>query len=494
MSDQFIQSGSGLLNPGNTTTVTLVGVAAGSCLVAVILDGSASTPTTLAVSSNLSGAFTARGAKTGDNTNAVGGQVYTLDNVSAGTHIITGTISGNAIFLVVAEVSGTFGGVNQTTWIAPGTGANAITSGSVTAAGASTFLGFSCDSASVSTSDEPIAGTGYTSRANNANSAVGAWRLESGAGSAAQAVTFTAVTGADHFPVFGVSILNGTPAGPAATEEQRLRRQNRPGRTPYSFGKYFRPVGALSQPAASLRTLTLTANLGSFAMTAVAAGLLHGRLNSAGFASFALTLPTTNLDRNHTIVPAFGSFALSAQAANLIRNRTLVAAMASFGLTGEAANLFKTKLLSVAAGSFAMTGEPIGFVRSHVIAASVGVFAMTGEAAGLLRNRISAMLRASFVLTGEPATLTKFSASSFAFASFVLAGQVASFHGNKRLAGNFAAFVFNAENVNLHVQSSFTRSISRTLAIAGEVRVYSPGAEIRTYTVTNEVRNINSQA
>lgn len=214
MSDNYLQNAEA---SGTTTAVaTLTLVTAGSSIVAVLWDGSGAA--SIHTVADGQGSYTAQGPSAFDNVNNVWVQVFVLENANAGTHVITGTIDASAAcFLKVVEVgasgAGAFSGANSLQQTSPGTGADALSSGTVTVTGAATLIAMSTDSASVNTADEPAAGTGFTSRDNNANGTIGAWRLESKAVAADAAGTFTANTGTDRFVTAAVAILNGGGGG-----------------------------------------------------------------------------------------------------------------------------------------------------------------------------------------------------------------------------------------------------------------------------------------
>lgn len=216
MADQYIQTAEG---SGTTTAVaTLNSVVAGNAIVAFLFDGSnLSGPTTHTVADG-QGSYTSQGSSALDTSNAVWVQPFVLENANAGTHTITGTINtGDACYLRVVEVgasgAGSFSGANSQFQSAPGTVADVVSSGSVTITAAATLMAMSTDTASVVPSNEPTAGTGFTSRDNNANGTIGAWRLESKALAANAAGTFTAVTGTDNYVTAAVAILNGAGGG-----------------------------------------------------------------------------------------------------------------------------------------------------------------------------------------------------------------------------------------------------------------------------------------
>lgn len=210
MSDNFVQQASGL---GTTTcTATLAGVISGNTIVAFLFNGGATGGITGV--SDAQGAYIIEGPQGTDPTNAVRGQAFVLQNANAGSHVLTGTVqAGESCFIIAIEVGSSagasaFSGANAALSVAPGTGADAISSGSVTVTGASTLVAFSTDTGSVATADEPILGTGFTSRTNNTNTTIGAYRLESKAVAANAAGTFTANTGTDRFVALAVAILN----------------------------------------------------------------------------------------------------------------------------------------------------------------------------------------------------------------------------------------------------------------------------------------------
>ncbi len=217
MSDNFVQVATG---SGTTTApVTLAGVVGGNDISVCFGIGSSSTPTIFSVA-DAQGAYTPRGALVQDAADAVAVQWFTLENANAGTHNIVGTSdSGSALDIIAVEVGTTagasaFSGANQAHQSAPGTGTDGLSSGNVTVTAASTLLGISFDSASTNTADEPVAGTGFTSRLAALSTACGVYRLESKAVSATAPATFTAVLGASEFLTLGIAILNASATPP----------------------------------------------------------------------------------------------------------------------------------------------------------------------------------------------------------------------------------------------------------------------------------------
>lgn len=277
MSDQFVQAAAEA--SGVTAAIASITVVnAGATLVAFMFDGSvSSTPAVNTVVSSVNGAFSP-GATDVDGTNFVWGRVYTLANVSAGAHTVTGTLTtGGACDLFVVEVNGTPTSPVSDTKAqfqnAPGTANDAISSLSLTIPSAVTIIAFSTDSASASGANSPTVGTGFTTRGNGANSTIGAWRLESITASSNAAGTFKAVAGGDNYVTLAAAILNAAGAS-----------------TPtYGFSKRFGPGSSpdkLKQFRAAPRSNFLSPNL-SVALTGVSSTSSSGSVGVA--ISIALT-------------------------------------------------------------------------------------------------------------------------------------------------------------------------------------------------------------
>lgn len=213
MSDQFVQKSSGT---GTTTAVaTLNGVAAGNSIVAFAWVGTNFAPTVHSVADVPNGAYAA-GASDSDSGNNVFAQVFTLQNASAGTHTITFTSDVGAsidIYVVEAQgpISGAVTGTNALFNPSPGTGADAVVSGTVAISAPNTLVGMASDTSSVSGSNVPTVGgspVAFSSRDSGVSATIGAWRLESGAASATAGATFTAITGTDRHVALVAAIAN----------------------------------------------------------------------------------------------------------------------------------------------------------------------------------------------------------------------------------------------------------------------------------------------
>lgn len=155
--------------------------------------------------------------------------MYVLPNANAGSHTVTFTSDGGtSVFVVLSEVQGPTaspveGAPRGADQVSPGTVADALTTGTLTVTQAVTLLGMVNDNSSVTGSDTPAAGTGFTSRQTGNNAVIGVWRMESKAVAANAAVTGTAITGTHDFITLGIAIKN-TGGGGGPTPPPQLGR------------------------------------------------------------------------------------------------------------------------------------------------------------------------------------------------------------------------------------------------------------------------------
>lgn len=217
MSDNFVQKGKA--NGTTTASLTMNGVAAGNTIIVFGYNNNTGTPATLTCADGQA-TYTKQGAQQGDAANGEAGQAFSLVNANAGTHVIVVTTdSGSSCTVIAAEISTSSGvsavsGANSNVQTSPGTGGDAITSGSVVVIGAATIVGLHSDSSSALVGNVPTVGTGFSSRDTGTD--VGAYILQTGAFSANHASTATAITGTDNFLSLAVAVLNGIGAASVA--------------------------------------------------------------------------------------------------------------------------------------------------------------------------------------------------------------------------------------------------------------------------------------
>lgn len=152
--------------------------------------------------------------------------------------------------------------------------------------------------------------------------------------------------------------------------------------TQFNFGgsafTYTIPSGFVS-----LGQFSITAAVGSYSLTGVAAGLKAGRV----------------------VAGAAGSYTLSGIAASLNKGRLLDAAKAAYTLSGQNANLFAHHFTAIGTGSYALTGVAATLRAAHMIAATTGNYSLLGINVGLLKRSILTGVRGTYTLTGNAALL-----------------------------------------------------------------------------------------
>lgn len=104
-------------------------------------------------------------------------------------------------------------------------------------------------------------------------------------------------------------------------------------------------------------TYTITANVGAFALTGIAA-------------TFFKTL---------NLIASAGAFVLTGSAVGLGRRFTLIADTGSYAMTGIAVAFRKTLHIAAAAGTFALTGVAVTFRKVLQMVASTGIFNLVGQ-------------------------------------------------------------------------------------------------------------------
>ncbi len=211
----------------------------------------------------------------------------------------------------------------------------------------------------------------------------------------------------------------------------------------------------LTGVAANLRRgFKISAAAGSFVLSGTAAGLKRTYALSAAVAAFTLSGKAANLSFGHRLVSAAGSFALSGQSATLRYGRNLLASQGSFTLSGNATNLSAARKLAAAAGSLALTGIAANLVylpagASYTLVAGTGSFGLAGQTAALRSGRRFVSANGAFALTGQNAGLKAGRVLRSSQGSFALAGQAASLRAERKLASVKGSFVLTGFDATL---------------------------------------------
>jgi hypothetical protein len=211
---------------------------------------------------------------------------------------------------------------------------------------------------------------------------------------------------------------------------------------------------------------TLTADVGSFALTGIAAGLLASRQITAETGTFALSGIDADLvylapvGPTYTLTAEVGSFILTGIAAALepqelilgvwqdagviaaFDQNVITAEVGSFTLTGIAADLVSSRVLTADAGEFTLTGIDASLASVSVLVADVGEFVLTGNAVEFVASRVLTADTGAFVLTGNAADLA-YSADPGPTAT--LTAEAGSFALTGIDAGLFAARLLSAD-------------------------------------------------
>lgn len=143
-------------------------------------------------------------------------------------------------------------------------------------------------------------------------------------------------------------------------------------------------------PTTSGSPYSLTADLGTFAETGIAAGLARGLKLTSATGAFTETGISAGLVRGYPMVAAVGAFTETGQSAGLAFNRVLTSAVGSMTLTGQAADLVyasAARTLAADTASFVLTGQDAGltphFVTNYSVVAEAAAFTLLGIDADL---------------------------------------------------------------------------------------------------------------
>lgn len=172
-------------------------------------------------------------------------------------------------------------------------------------------------------------------------------------------------------------------------------------------------VGAFVETgiAAALKTgRKVVSAVGAFSETGVAANLVRGLKNPANVGAFTETGIAAALKAGRVLSSAKGTFTETGIAAALVytptgNHYTLTASVGAYAETGIAAALKVGHVLTSAKGSFALTGVAAGTYRLYAMISAVGVFLETGKAAGLVVGRKTLAGTGVFSENGQAALL-----------------------------------------------------------------------------------------
>ncbi len=156
--------------------------------------------------------------------------------------------------------------------------------------------------------------------------------------------------------------------------------------------------------AAEVRHFTLAAEVGTFAFSGLEATLKAGRTIQSTAGSFTLTgldATLTKVGLNHyTLSPSAGSFAMSGVDASLIAHRALSPSAISFTLAGSPANVKVGRKIVAGIGDFALTGIDAMLYTGKKMSLQAGAFSDVGKSVNLIAARKLGASAGTFGLTG----------------------------------------------------------------------------------------------
>ncbi len=123
------------------------------------------------------------------------------------------------------------------------------------------------------------------------------------------------------------------------------------------------------------------AAVGSCAITGTATGLKFGHKFAASAGSYAINGPTTNLvysGSNRTLSADVGSYSISGVAASLKVARRIAENVGSYSVTGQTAALVVGRKITAGIGSYALSGVNTALKLGRKIQASSGNYTITG--------------------------------------------------------------------------------------------------------------------
>jgi hypothetical protein len=135
---------------------------------------------------------------------------------------------------------------------------------------------------------------------------------------------------------------------------------------------------------------TITANVGSYTYSGVAATFPRTRMDTLTPGSYTYSGVTAALTKGRLLTAAVGSYIYTGTSAALSKTWRVVSAVGAYTYTGTAATLRRAVTLTAAVGSYVYSGVAATLSKAGAaasIAAAVGNYAITGVSALLSRGR-----------------------------------------------------------------------------------------------------------
>lgn len=232
----------------------------------------------------------------------------------------------------------------------------------------------------------------------------------------------------------------------------------------------------------------MTADVRSFALSGIAAGLAQAKRIIADTSSFAAVYNAAGLKAGRKIIASAGSFTGTYNAAGLEAGKKLSASTGSIALTGIQAGTKATRTITAAPASFIVTGYQVVFPNGKTVVAHTGAYSMALQDAGLRVTRKMAASAESFAFTGNAATLVYISPKSLSVdpGSFLLTRNAANLKVTRKLAADSGSFAYSGGSVVFNIIVDF-----RLYANNGHLGlVATDTALIRTHVFPADFGNI----
>lgn len=214
---------------------------------------------------------------------------------------------------------------------------------------------------------------------------------------------------------------------------------------------------------ASGGTYSLTADVGSFAVTGQAATLQASRKLSAEAGSFSVTGQPATFQITRKLTADAGSFTLTGNDATLVYNSGTVCSLlqengdALLQENGDAILLESCEdgggggayTLTAGAGSFVLTGNDVTLQVTRKLTADAGSYTITGQDTTLQYSRKLTLDAGSFTLTGLEATFNKSGALVLETGVFVLTGNDVGLSVTRKLDAGVGSYTLTGLDATL---------------------------------------------
>jgi hypothetical protein len=164
-----------------------------------------------------------------------------------------------------------------------------------------------------------------------------------------------------------------------------------------------------------LQVLTLTAAVGSYVLTGIAAVLKLGKGMLAAAGAYILTGKAATINSVRTLTAAKGTFTLSGIAAIVKRAVLMTAIAGAYTLSGIAATLRKKLTLTAANGTYTLSGVAAVVKKALFLTAAKGTYVLTGVAASLNKTLHLTAAKGTLTLTGITLVIANFIAPTNKF-------------------------------------------------------------------------------